>query len=78
MFAEGPVHIPFSLSLSVVGQHAHDEHWYRCSSNSYIPPFKLRINRTSILLRNHVLQPSEPTPDTPADVLPENGCIPMV
>jgi len=76
MFAEGPVHIPFSLSLSVVVQHAHDEHRYRCGSNSYIPPSKLRINRTS--LRDHVLQPSEPTPDTPADVLPENGCIPMV
>jgi hypothetical protein len=48
MFAEGSVHIPFSLSLSVVDQRAHDEYRYRCGSDSYIPPPKLCINRISM------------------------------
>ena len=35
------------------------------------------VKRFETLLRDHVFQPSETTPDTPTDVLPENGCILM-
>jgi len=37
MFAEGPI-FHFVLFVTVVDQHAHDEHRYRFSSGSYIPP----------------------------------------
>jgi hypothetical protein len=35
------------------------------------------VRRFETLLRDHIFQPSETTPDTPTDVLPKNGCILM-
>lgn len=64
----------FLFFWSLVEQRTHVQNRRRYGSD----PHMLYIFRHfEILLRDHVFQPSEATPDTPTDVLPKYGCILM-
>ena len=73
IFSEGLVSLSVLL-VTVVEQRTHVQNRRRYGSD----PYMLYIFRHfEILLRDHVFQPSEATPDTPTDVLPKYGCILM-
>ena len=75
MFAEGLVSLSVTFT-TVVNQRTHVQKSAQMRQRwRHNSPKMCIVSKASCSLRDHVFQSSETTPDTPTNVLPNNGCI---